>query len=146
MVRLQTAMTAPTPKPPRKATAADTREAVDAFIAKLEHPHKDAVEELRRIMCAADPAIAEGVKWNAPSYRTTEYFATTHLRARDGIGIVLHLGAKVRDTPAFQVEDPQGLLKWLAKDRALMNFAGIHDVKGHEAAIQAVVRQWIASV
>jgi hypothetical protein len=46
-------MTAPTPKPPRKATATDTSEAVDAFIAKLEHPHKDAVEELRRIMCAA---------------------------------------------------------------------------------------------
>jgi hypothetical protein len=86
------------------------------------------------------------VKWNAPSYRTTEYFATTHLRATDGIGIVFHLGAKVRDTPAFQLENPQGLLKWLAKDRALMNFAGIHDVKAHEAAIQAIVRQWILSV
>jgi len=146
MVRLSTAMTAPTPKPPRKTTATDTSEAVHAFIAKLEHPHKDAVEELRRIMCDADPSIAEGVKWNAPSYRTTEYFATTHLRAKDGIGIVLHLGAKVRETPSFQVEDPQGLLKWLAKDRALMNFAGIHDVKGHEAAIQAIVRQWILSV
>lgn len=132
--------------PARKTTATDTSEAVDAFMAKLEHPHKDATAELRRIMCAADLSIAEGVKWNAPSYRTTEYFATTHLRAKDGIGIVLHLGSKVRDTPAFQLEDPQGLLKWLAKDRALMNFAGIHDVRGHEAAIQAIVRQWIVSV
>lgn len=139
-------MTSPTPKPPRKTTATDTSEAVDAFMAKLEHPHKDATTELRRIMCAADPAIAEGVKWNAPSYRTTEYFATTHLRARDGIGIVLHLGAKVRDTPSFQLADPQGLLKWLAKDRALMNFAGLEDVKAHEAAIQAIVRQWIAAL
>ncbi len=132
--------------PARKTTSTDTSEAVDTFMAKLEHPHKDAIEELRRIMCAADPSIAEGVKWNAPSYRTAEYFATTHLRTKDGIGIVLHLGAKVRDTTSFQVEDPHGLLKWLAKDRALMNFAGLHDVKGHESAIQAIVRQWIRSV
>lgn len=112
----------------------------------LDHPHKDAIEVIRRVICGADPAIAEGVKWNAPSFRTSDYFATTHLRAHDGIGIVMHLGAKVRETPAFQLEDPQGLLKWLAKDRALMSFAGIEDVKGHAEAIQAIVRQWIVSV
>lgn len=132
--------------PARTTTSPDTSEAVDTFMAKLAHPHKDAIQEMRRILCAADPSIAEGVKWNAPSYRTTEYFATTQLRGRDGIGIVLHLGAKRRDTPAFQLEDPQGLLKWLARDRALMNFAGIQDVKAHEAAIQAIVREWITSV
>jgi hypothetical protein len=124
----------------------DTTEAVERFMAKLQHPHKDAVDVIRRIMREADVAIAEGVKWNAPSYRTSEYFATTHLRAGDGIGIVLHVGAKARETPAFQIDDPKGLLKWLAKDRALMNFAGIEDVKAHEAAIQAIVRAWIASV
>lgn len=139
-------MTTPTPRPSRKPTAADTTEAVDKFMAKLAHPHKDAVEVIRRVMCDADPAIAEGVKWNAPSFRTTEYFATTHLRAHDGIGIVMHLGATVGETPVFQLEDPRGLLKWLAKDRALMNFAGIEDVKAHEEAIQAIVRQWIAAL
>ncbi len=115
-------------------------------MATLEHPHKEAIELLRQVICATDPSIAEGVKWNAPSFRTTEYFATTDLRANGGIGVILHLGAKVRERPSFQLEDPQGLLKWLAKDRALINFAGIHDVKGHEAAIQGIVRQWITSV
>ena len=114
-------------------------------MATLEHPHKDAIQLIRQIMCSADPAIAEGVKWNAPSFRTTGYFATTHLRTKEGIGIVMHLGAKVREVPAFQLADPQGLLKWLAKDRALMNFAGIEDVKAHEDAIQQIVRQWIAA-
>ena len=115
-------------------------------MATLEHPHKAAIEALRTIISGTDPAIAEGVKWNAPSFRTTEYFATTRLRGKDGIGVVLHVGAKVRETPSFQIEDPQGLLKWLAKDRALVNFAGVQDVKAHEAAIQGIVRQWIASV
>ena len=49
-------------------------------------------------------------------------------------------------TPSFQIEDPRGLLKWLAKDRALVNFAGVQDVRAHEAAIQGIVRQWIRSV
>ena len=30
------------------------------------------------------PGIREGVNWNAPSFRTTEYFATTNLREKDG--------------------------------------------------------------
>lgn len=136
----------PSPRPARKLGPTDSTEAVDRFLAKLEHPHKDAIEVIRRIMRETDPSIAEGVKWNAPSFRTAEYFATTHLRAGDGIGIVLHLGAKARETPAFQIDDPKGLLKWLAKDRALMTFAGVEDVKAHEAAIQAIVRAWIAAL
>ena len=139
-------MAAAKPRPERTTTDADTAEAVDAFMATLEHPHKAAIEALRTIISGTDPAIAEGVKWNAPSFRTTEYFATTRLRGKDGIGVVLHVGAKVRETPSFQIEDPQGLLKWLAKDRALVNFAGVQDVKAHEAAIQAIVRQWIATL
>lgn len=138
-------MTPGSPRPARKVVSSDTAEAVDRFLATLNHPHKDAIQMIRRIMCGADPAIAEGVKWNAPSFRTTDYFATTHLRTKEGIGIVMHVGAKVREVPAFQVEDRHGLLKWLAKDRALMNFAGIEDVKAHEAAIQQIVRQWIAA-
>ncbi len=139
-------MVEPKPQPAHKETVADTSPAVDQFMARLEHPHKAAIELLRQIICGADPSIAEGVKWNAPSFRTTQYFATTHLRAKGGIGIILHVVAEVRERPSFQIDDPQGLIKWLAKDRALVNFAGIEDVRAHEAAIQAVVRQWITSV
>ena len=139
-------MTSRDPHPAHQPAAVDTVEAVDEFMAKLKHPHKAAVEELRKIIRGAHPAIAEGVKWNAPSFRTTEYFATIHLRANDGVGIVLHLGAKPRETPSFQLEDPRGLLKWLAKDRAMLSFSGFEDVRAHETAIQDIIRQWTASV
>ena len=81
----------------RKWTKSDTTEAVSAYMAALEHPHKALVEALRRAVLGADPAIAEGIKWNAPSFRTHEYFATTHLRTKDGVGLILHLGARPRD-------------------------------------------------
>jgi hypothetical protein len=116
---------------------------VDRFMAQLEHPHKPAIEALRWVVRGADPTIAEGIKWNAPSFRTTGYFATTHLRAKQGVGLILHLGAKVRDVSDFSIDDPAGLLTWLAKDRAMVTFADADDVRNRKAALEHIVRQWI---
>ena len=93
-----------------------------------------------------DSSIAEGVKWNAPSFRTHEYFATTHLRAKEGIALVLHLGAKVRDVTKVPIADLQNLLKWLAKDRALAAFRNDKDLEARTEALQAILRQWIVYV
>lgn len=133
---------------PRHSTPADTSAAVDAFMATLDHPHAEAVQRLRAAVLGADPAIAEGVKWNAPSWRTGEYFATTHLRAKTGVGLILHLGAKARALPTggVAIDDPQGLLAWLAADRAQVAFADVTDVEARGPALQAVLRQWIAYV
>ena len=128
--------------------AADTTKAVDDFMAKLDHPHKRDIETLRKLVLAVDPSIGEGVKWNAPSFRTTEYFATTHLRAKAGIGVILHLGAKARALPkgGLAIDDPEGLLKWLGPDRAMVELGAGKDLAGKAAAFQAVLRQWIRHV
>ncbi|WP_101926865.1 MULTISPECIES: DUF1801 domain-containing protein [Luteimonas] len=132
----------------RHRTPADTAAAVDALLATLVHPHLDAVQRLRAVVTGADPAVAEGVKWNAPSWRTTEYFATTHLRAPSGIGLILHLGAKARALPegGLVIPDPARLLTWLAADRARVAFADRADVDARADALQALLRQWIAYV
>jgi hypothetical protein len=131
-----------------KLTSADTTVAVDQFMAALDHPCKAEIETLRRAMQAVDPAIAEGIKWNAPSWRTSEYFATTHLRAKTGFGLILHLGAKARELPAggLAIADPTGLLKWLGRDRAQVEFTSAADLTAKLPALQAVLRQWTAHV
>ncbi|ATC65274.1 hypothetical protein CMV30_15690 [Nibricoccus aquaticus] len=117
---------------------------VDTFMAGLDHPLKNEIVEVRRIISGVSPAIQEGVKWNAPSFRTTEFFATIHLRARDKIQIVFHLGAKARDdVQSMAISDPCSLIKWLAKDRCLVT---VGDVVANKAALVAIVRQWIAYV
>lgn len=135
-----------TARPKAHSSAADTTQAVDAFMATLAHPHADAIQALRRTILAVDPAIAEGIKWNAPSFRAGEYFATTHLRAKAGVGIILHLGARTRvdSGSPMAIADPGGLLQWLAADRALVAFADLDDVHGKAPAFQAVLRQWLA--
>ena len=127
---------------------ADTSAAVDAFMATLDHPHADAVQRLRALVLGVDPTVAEGVKWNAPSWRTTEYFASTQLRSKTGVGLVLHRGAKTRALPdgGLPIDDPQGLLRWPAPDRALLVFADRAAIEPQALAVQAVLRQWIAHV
>ena len=136
------------PTPASHTSAADTTKAVDEFMNQLDHPFKAEVQAIRRTILAAHPAIAEGIKWNAPSFRTTDYFATTNLREKAGIGIILHLGAKVRDlgTEGLPIQDPEHLLKWLAKDRAVIVFRDMGDFTARKAAFEAIVRHWITHV
>lgn len=131
-----------------KPTAADTSAAVNQFMATLDHPFKAEIEALRLDMLAVDPSIAEGIKWNAPSWRTTEYFATTHLRSKTGLGLILHLGAKTRELPegGLVIADPAGLLKWLDKDRAQIEFTSAADFAAKRPALQTLIQRWIAHV
>lgn len=119
--------------------------AVVAFLRDLEHPLKQEIEAVRQLILGADPSIREGIKWNAPSFRTTEYFATFHLRATDRVRLILHLGAKVRETATtgVKVADPAGLLEWLAKDRCSVTLSDGKDLQAKGAALQALLREWI---
>lgn len=126
-------------------------DSVDEFLARLKHPRKNELEAVREILLGASPRIREGLKWNAPSFRTTDWFATLNLRAKGGeerVWLILHTGAKVKATAIAGVSmpDPTGLLTWLAKDRALVTFANPADIRAKRAALQALVRTWIRSV
>jgi len=114
----------------------------------LDHKSKDEIQAIRSAILGADPSIAEGIKWNAPSFRTTEYFATTNLREKSGVGIILHLGAKVRNVApeGMLIDDPEKLLKWLARDRAAVVFKNMSDFKARKAAFLCIIRSWIAYV
>lgn len=128
--------------------AADSAAAVTAFLATLSHSELDLIQAIRATILATDSRIAEGVKWNAPSFRTTEYFATTNLREKHGVGVILHLGAKVRDLSpeGITIDDPKGLLKWLARDRAMVVFGGMEDFRAKQAAFQDILGNWITHV
>lgn len=134
------------PKPSTAVPASVMPASVDAFLAALDHPHKPEILALRRIILDVDPGVREGIKWNAPSFSTSEHFATFHLRAKDGVQIILHLGAKVRASAitGVVIADPSALLEWLAADRAAVKFRDLRDIEARGAAFSAVLRQWIA--
>jgi hypothetical protein len=135
-------------RPLSHAIALETTKAVDGFMQTLEHPSKKVIQAIRAAVLAADRSIAEGVKWNAPSFRTTEYFATINLREKKGVGIILHLGAKTRDLPLEPegINDPARLLKWLGEDRAMILFENLEDFNTKKTAFEQIIQQWITHV
>ncbi len=125
--------------------AEQTDPAVVAFLRELDHPLKREIESIRKLLLGVSPAIREGIKWNAPSFRTTEYFATFNLRTQDRIRLILHMGAKAKATAKTGVEvaDPKGLLEWLAKDRCLVTIRDGKDLQAKRGALKALLREWI---
>jgi hypothetical protein len=122
-----------------------TDPAVVAFLRELDHPLKREIEAVRQIILGVSPEIHEGIKWNGPSFRTADYFATVNLRARDRVQVILHKGAKVKDNSTRQVRiaDPGGLIKWLATDRCMVTLGAGQEIEANGAALESIVREWI---
>lgn len=124
----------------KKLSGAD----VDAFMKQLDHPFKEQIERLRVAIKGIDPIIKEEIKWNAPSFRIEDHFATFKLHPPKTIQIVLHTGAKPK-TPqrAFTLDDPYNLLKWPAIDRCLLTLHSLDQAVELEEVVVKMVKEWI---
>ncbi len=130
-----------------KAKPAKTsNDAVGAFMRDLDHPLKADIESVRKLVLGANPAITEGVKWNSVSFRKADWFATINLRSRDTLQLVFHTGAKAKDNPEMKIPDPNGLIKWLAKDRCLVTLGSGKALKGTTGGFKAIVQAWLKYV
>jgi len=120
---------------------------VVALLKALNHPMKAEIEQLRTIILRLDPAVHEEVKWNAPSFRTTDHFATFHLRTQDVVRLILHTGAKSKAAAkaGLRIDDPQGLLHWLGPDRAALDLT-TDMLRSQKKSVQALLRNWIENV
>jgi hypothetical protein len=120
-------------------------DAVDAFLAALEHPRRDEVQRLRDAILGSDGEITESVKWNAPNFRFGgEDRVTFRLRPGDRVQLVFHRGAKVRgDSAAFRFDDPSGLLEWAAPDRGVLTLVDAGDTAAKQSTVVELVRRWV---
>lgn len=130
------------------AAAKSQTNPVEEFLRKLRHPLKAEILEVRKAILSVSPEISEDIKWNAPSFRTKEFFATFHLRSQREVVLILHRGAKVKDnsTTEMKIADPQGLLRWLAKERALATLGAGKTLAANLPALKSVIREWIRYV
>lgn len=118
--------------------------ATTALLDAQRHPLREEIDALRSILLGVDPSIAEGVKWNTASYRTTEWFATLNgpKHVKEPM-IILHAGARTKGIMLKdRIPDPEGLLKWMGSDRAQILFKDAADIKAKEKALRAIVNTW----
>lgn len=115
---------------------------VDQFIGGLNHPLKEGVERLRTAILDSNDRIAEHVKWNAPSFvYAGEDRVTFRLFPEDRAQLVFHRGSKVKaDAGDFAFNDDTGLLRWMAKDRAVV---ALRDAEARQRDLVDLVNRWV---
>ncbi|CAG9623031.1 DUF1801 domain-containing protein [Sutcliffiella rhizosphaerae] len=121
-------------------------EQVEAFLENLTHPHKEEIEEVRRIILSTDQKITEHIKWNAPSFcYHNEDRITFNLNGKGYFRLIFHLGAKVKDSKENEplIVDSTGLLEWVSSNRAIVKFTCKSDVKEKKAKLREVITKWL---
>jgi hypothetical protein len=120
---------------------------VSDFLARLDPETRSTVERLRAIVTSAAPFLAERIKWNAPSFALgDDDLITLGLERRGGVRLVLHRGAKPKDTVDFRFDDPGGLARWPAPDRGVMVFEDLQAVEATAPALRDLCARWVQRV
>lgn len=107
-------------------------EKTEAYMIALEHPLKDEINAVRDLIKNASPKIAERIKWNAPSYYYKEDLVTFNHRNRSRVHLVFHHIAIVKD------KSP--LLEGDYKDRRMMYFSSIEDIRAKEKELNRIIK------
>lgn len=106
------------------------------------------VDAVRQVIARAVPRATESVKWNAPSFALAEHFATFHLRAKTGVQLVLHLGAKVRPDTDLRtvITSPGDLLEWKGPDRAIVSLRDVTHLAAVRRELTRILKAWSQQV
>lgn len=118
---------------------------IDNYLSRLEHPLKAEALQLRNYIKTDFPALTEIIKWNAPSYQYKEIdFLTFNLAKPKDIKLILHRGAKNKETPSTKlIDDQSGLLQWAANDRAVITFTQLADIVNQRENLKSIIQDWI---
>lgn len=126
-------------------------EEVTAFIKKASPDTAKLLEALRQVILKSDKAIAEQIKWNAPSFYYSgemkafdakEYkrdIVVYNLHKKEYVLLVFPTGARINDV--------SGLLEGDYKDgRRLAKIFDLQDLKAKEKKLQKVIKVWLSQV
>jgi hypothetical protein len=127
------------------------QEVVATYMQTLDHPLKEVVVKLTRVILGADKEIAEQIKWNSPSFYYTgtmkpfdpkEYkrdIVVLNLHRKDSVLLVFPTGSKLNDTT--------GILEGNYTDgRRLAKITGLDDAEMKQNALQHIIKEWIGLV
>ena len=117
---------------------------VETWLAKVSAKERALIDRLRAIVRAAEPALVESLKWNAPSFADGgRDRVTLGVERKGGVRVVLHRGAAVQDAKGFVFEDADKVAKWPSPDRGVATFADLAAIDAKAEPLEALVRRWV---
>jgi hypothetical protein len=110
---------------------------VDAWFERYDNPQKPLVDAVRRAVLDSDPRVTETIKWQAPTFVYKGNIASVYPKARAHASLMFHTGASL--------PDPHGILEGEGDVSRVAKFADLEDLDRKRAALQEMVRAWIAA-
>jgi len=109
---------------------------VDAWFEGYTNPRKDLVLAVRHAVLDTDPRVSEAIKWQAPTFMYRGNIASFYPKSTKHVSLMFHTGASL--------PDPAGLLEGEGATSRVAKFADAEDLETKTAALQDLVRAWIA--
>jgi hypothetical protein len=110
---------------------------VDVWFERYDNPQRELVLAVRQVVLAADPRVSETIKWQAPTFMYRGNIASFYPKATKHASLMFHTGASL--------PDPTGLLEGEGATSRVAKFADRADLDAKTAALQDLVRAWIAA-
>ena len=118
---------------------------VTEFLNSINHPLRNEIEYMRKIILNTGIGLTENIKWNGPNYSfNNEDRITMRIQPPKQIQLIFHRGAKVKEQPTDKlIKDEYNLLVWRENDRAIATFKSIADIEINEAKLTELIKSWI---
>lgn len=118
---------------------------VTKFLDPLNHPLRNEIEQLRKIILSAKSGIEENIKWNGPNYTFNgEDRITMKIQPPKNVQLIFHRGAKVLEMPTEKLlKDDFEILSWKTNDRAVATFSTKKEISEAEKKIEKILQDWI---
>ncbi len=116
----------------KKAKPSD-EELVADWMQQLEHPLKAEIDTVRTIIKQSNSSIKERIKWNAPSYYSTEDIVTFNHRATQHVHLIFHHPSIVKIKSV--------LLEGDYKDRRMVYLPDMKAINQNKKELQRIIQE-----
>jgi hypothetical protein len=116
----------------KKAKPSD-EELLNDWMQQLEHPLKAEIDKVRTIIKQSNSSIKERIKWNAPSYYSTEDIVTFNHRATQHVHLIFHHPSIVKIKSA--------LLEGDYKDRRMVYLPDMKAINQNKKELQRIIQE-----
>jgi hypothetical protein len=107
---------------------------VDAWFGDLDHPLKDVMLRVRKVILGADKRVTEAIKWKSPTFMFEGNLASIDPRSKKHVSLMFHQGAALPGNHP-RLEGGGGTVRY-------MRFADSADVVAQRRDLEAAVRAW----
>lgn len=112
-----------------------TNAVVEAWFEDLDHPLKDVMLQVRKVILDTDRRLDETIKWKSPTFNFEGNMASIDPRSKKHVQLMFHQGVKLPGKHP-KLEGGGGTVRY-------MRFADLAEVKAGKRDLEAAVRAWI---